>query len=243
MAVAIPILMSATGATAAVAGALGVSAMAVTVGTGLLVAATGIGAKVNKAASKVFGEDLVSFANLAGGLAMAAGWDPAGMLGGATEAASGALATAAGQTADQMSTLNDLAGGGLVDAATSGAEAYIAPSLTQMVEPSAGSVFEGFNKATGAPNLDRLSISSNGASVAAGDLKTDGALATASKWWDKQTPQVKAALIQTAGSAVSGAAQGYAHAKDQERQDSRDRVYKSGSGVRFNYGSKAGKGG
>ena len=61
--------MSATGASAAIAGAIGVSG--ITAGVVSTVASvafqvTGVKDKINKAASKVFGEDLVGFANIAG---------------------------------------------------------------------------------------------------------------------------------------------------------------------------------
>lgn len=84
MAIAIPILMSVTGASAAISAAIGVSAITagvVTAGAGVLAAATGVGSKINKAASKVFGEDLVNAANMVGGVAFAAGWNPGDGLG------------------------------------------------------------------------------------------------------------------------------------------------------------------
>lgn len=55
MAIAVPFIAS----------ALGASTM-VSVGIGITFAVTGINDKINKAASKVFGEDLVNFANIAG---------------------------------------------------------------------------------------------------------------------------------------------------------------------------------
>ena len=95
MAIAVPILLSATGASAAIAGVVGgalgmtISAGLVTAATGVLVGFSGIGKSINKAASKVFGEDLVNFANLAGGIAMASGWNPGQTWSSLTGAASG----------------------------------------------------------------------------------------------------------------------------------------------------------
>jgi hypothetical protein len=66
MAVAIPFIMSATGASAAIGAAIGISATAVSALTSVAFAVTGINDKINKAASKVFGEDLVKIGNLFG---------------------------------------------------------------------------------------------------------------------------------------------------------------------------------
>lgn len=65
MAVAVPLIM----------GAAGASTLA-TVATTLVLGATGINAKIDKAASKVFGEDLVKIGNIAGAAFMA--WDAFG---------------------------------------------------------------------------------------------------------------------------------------------------------------------
>ena len=72
MAIIVPIVMAASGASAAVAGALTV-ALGTTISTTLVTAVTslafqvaGVNSKINKAASKVFGEDLVNVVNIAG---------------------------------------------------------------------------------------------------------------------------------------------------------------------------------
>ena len=66
MAIAIPFLMSATGASAAIGAAVGLSATMVGTIASVVFQVTGVNDKINKAASKVFGEDLVKFANIAG---------------------------------------------------------------------------------------------------------------------------------------------------------------------------------
>lgn len=98
MAIAIPFLMSATGASAAIGAAVGLSATMVGTIASVVFQVTGVNDKINKAASKVFGEDLVKFANIAGaGYAMFnGGFD----IGGGGEAAAGlSKATLDGTTA------------------------------------------------------------------------------------------------------------------------------------------------
>lgn len=65
MAMAIPLLIANTGIGAAVAGAIGVSATTLAAVTSVAFQVTGINDKINKAASKVFGEDLVKLGNIA----------------------------------------------------------------------------------------------------------------------------------------------------------------------------------
>lgn len=123
MAIAIPILMSATGASAAIGAAVGLSAAAVTTLTTITFAVTGISEKINKAASKVFGEDLVMVGNIFGAAygafsgafgatdGAAAAGDAAGFVGeGAASGVPGwdAAYSAAG---GEMGSLADLAGG------------------------------------------------------------------------------------------------------------------------------------
>jgi hypothetical protein len=81
MAIAVPIIMAYSGATAAISTAIGLTAAVgatagaaiVGIGTGLVMQATGVNDKINRAASKVFGEDVVKVANIAGSIALAAG--------------------------------------------------------------------------------------------------------------------------------------------------------------------------
>lgn len=66
MAIAVPLLLANTAAGAAIAGAVGVSVGTLAVATSVVFQVTGVNDKINKAASKVFGEDLVKVANIAG---------------------------------------------------------------------------------------------------------------------------------------------------------------------------------
>lgn len=72
MAIIVPIVMAVSGASTAIAGALTValgttvSASLVTAVTSLAFQVAGVNSKINKAASKVFGEDLVNVVNIAG---------------------------------------------------------------------------------------------------------------------------------------------------------------------------------
>ena len=66
MAIAIPFLIASTATGAAVAAAIGVTAATLATVTTIAFAVTGINEKINKAASNVFGEDLVKVVNIAG---------------------------------------------------------------------------------------------------------------------------------------------------------------------------------
>ena len=120
MAIAIPFLMSATGASAAIGAAVGISATMVGTIASVVFQVTGINDKINKAASKVFGEDLVKFANIAGaGYAMFnGGFDIGGAdAGGAASAIDPSSAGAINgmdAASDAFSAANSAAGGGLV---------------------------------------------------------------------------------------------------------------------------------
>ena len=120
MAIAVPFIMAASGASAAIGAAVGISATMVSAIASVAFQVTGINDKINKAASKVFGEDLVKFANIAGaGYAMFnGGFD----IGGAADAGGAASAidpSSAGAVngmdaaSDAFSAANSAAGGGL----------------------------------------------------------------------------------------------------------------------------------
>lgn len=66
MAIAIPILMAATGAGAAIGAAVGISATMATMITSVAFSVTGISSKIDKAAASVFGDDLVKVADIFG---------------------------------------------------------------------------------------------------------------------------------------------------------------------------------
>ncbi|MBI5270697.1 MAG: hypothetical protein HY856_13580 [Burkholderiales bacterium] len=79
MAIAIPIIMAYAGTATAVSAAIGLTAAVgatvgsaiVSIGVGAALQASGINDKINKAASKVFGEDVVKVANIAGTIFLA----------------------------------------------------------------------------------------------------------------------------------------------------------------------------
>ena len=111
--------MSATGASAAIAGAIGVSG--ITAGVVSTVASvafqvTGVNDKINKAASKVFGEDLVGFANIAGAVygAVNGGFD----IGKGGELASGAGEALSKAALDGTTDLGFNSAAGAYDVAT-----------------------------------------------------------------------------------------------------------------------------
>ncbi len=111
--------MSATGASAAIGAAVGLSATMVGTIASVAFQVTGVNDKINKAASKVFGDDLVKFANIAGaGYAMFnGGFDIGGAdAGGAASAIDPSSAGAVNgmdAASDAFSAANSAAGGGL----------------------------------------------------------------------------------------------------------------------------------
>lgn len=140
MAVVVPFIMAASGASAAIGAAVGISATMVSTIASVAFQVTGINDKINKAASKVFGEDLVKFANIAGaGYAMFNGgfdigggatdasslWDVNGM-----DAASDAFSAAGGTVSDGLTAMTPatemtgLAGGELSKSALDGTNAF-----------------------------------------------------------------------------------------------------------------------
>lgn len=122
MAIAVPFLMSATGASAAIGAAVGVSATMVSTVASIAFQVTGINDKINKAASKVFGEDLVKFANIAGavygavngGFDIGKGADAAGGAASAIDASSAGAINGMDAASDAFSAANSAAGGSLV---------------------------------------------------------------------------------------------------------------------------------
>lgn len=237
MAVAVPILLSATGASAAIGAAVGVSAGIVTAGAGLLVGATGIGKSINKAASKVFGEDLVNVANLAGGIALASGWNPgetwsslAGSSSGGGALSSGVGAPAGGaQPAMDLST-SDIGVGGA--SAGGGAAQVVDQPASAMRLAERNSYSSDPNAAATRAAVDR------GAVQASPGGALSRVLDKASEAWDKAGDRTKAALITTGGQALAGMAQGYETAKDRAEKRRRERIYQSGSGLTNTYGPR-----
>lgn len=253
MAVAVPMLMAATGASAAVGAAIGVSATIVTAATGVLVGATSIGSKINKAASKVFGKDVVNFANIAGSVFMATGGDPANLFGGG----SGAAAAGANAAGGALSA----AGGALAEPFAAGAEA-----LSSAAAPSfdTSGMFGGAADAASTmlpppnvfgaqpPGFQVGSVLNNGPAAMdprvppvsqPGGMPGGGALKTASEWWSRQTDPVKSALIQVGGQTLAGTAQGVSKAREmkdlREERLRREAIFNSGSRLNAAYGPRA----
>lgn len=237
MAIAVPILASMTGASAAIGAAIGISANLVTLGVGVLTTVTGIGAKIDKAAAKVFGKDLVLGANLLGGFAMAAGWNPAdGLKLGDLTIGGGGGGTSPGGSIDGLGASIDAAGG--VDAVANGGISGIdgaTGAVTTVSMPGQNAMrlgeIQGYESSAAGSAATK-------AAVAPG-MAPKGVLDQVGQWFDKQPEKVKAALITVGGNAVAGAAQGYASAKEQERaieeRKRRERLFNSGSGTEYTY--------
>lgn len=163
MAIAVPLLMTATGAGAALGAALSISATMATALTTVAFSVTGISDKINKAAASVFGEDLVMVGNIFGaaygafgggfgigdaaagtgadainGMDLASDQFTAAGTGGAGDF--GSLAEMAGESMDSMGALADGAYGGeaaLESSQLAGMES-MAPSQTLSPMASGG---------------------------------------------------------------------------------------------------------
>ena len=129
MAIVIPYLIASTAAGAAAAAAIGVTATTLATLTTVAFAVTGINDKINKAASNVFGEDLVKVANIVGTVygAYNGGFD---------------ISSGGGALADGVSTASDYSAsmlarqGGAAAVPTAGLEGAVATSVV----PAAASV-------------------------------------------------------------------------------------------------------
>lgn len=229
MAVAIPILIAATAAGATAAAAIGISATALAIGTGLVLQVTGVNAKINKAASKVFGDKLVTVANIAGSIFLGA--QAAGLIGGAADAAGGALASAAGSAAP----------GGAQAAANA------AWSAGGAAEVAGGAGVSGLTGVDAAQQVANATWSSGGAAEAAamkapsafdsslsaakqGATKVGEGLATA---WNKLGDKGQSALMQIGGQALTGASQGKAAEEAEKARIANENRYRSGSGLSY----------
>lgn len=230
MAVAVPIIMAAAGATTTQI-----------IVTSLVLTAVGANDAINEAATDVFGQDLVNIGNVAGGLYLAFGGGFGGGFGGVSGAES------AGSVVD--------ATGGLETAAESVANAgamgvdYSAMVDRAAAKPVAG--FDGGGALGNVPASQPLTIESSSAlgqvrpAVAASPASAttnpftgawDKAADLAGKAWDgfkNMDPKTQAALLQIGGGALSGWAQGK-QIQDMERmkQDFEAR-YRSGSGLPY----------
>lgn len=223
MAVAIPIIMSATGASAAIGASLGaalgvgaISATAISIGTGLVMAATGISAKIDKAASKVFGKDLVTVANIAGGLYLAAG----GFSGGEASGGFAGDATAAGYDPGFGTS------GGIIPTEVAGA----APVWSQAGADTMGALVRAnVDAAGGAATMAQAPA----ATIAQPQTGVGGALSKVGAAWDKAAPTTKSALIQAGGNLLAGVAQGKAEEAAMDKRFEQEARYRSGSGLPY----------
>lgn len=227
MAVAIPLIVMAAGS--GVAAAIGVSVTTLAIGTGLVLQATGINTKINKAASKVFGEKLVNIANIAGSVFIGA--SAAGLLAGAGEAAGGALAGAA-------------------SAAEGGAQAAAnaAWSAGGAAEVAGGAGVSGLAGVDAAQNVANATFGSGGAAEVAGGIKAptefQGALKVAQQGatkvgeglasaWNKMGDKGQAAALQIGGQMLSGASAGKAAEEAEKKRIANENRYRSGSGLSY----------
>lgn len=215
MAVIIPIAMAYAGATTATIAF-----------TTIAMAVTGVSAKVDRAASKVFGEDVVKFANIAGAIYMAG----SGAFGGGEAAAAGdGLGSVVDATGGMETAVGSTANTGVPAAvdATGGLETATPP-------PS------GVSEATSNVGVQLKPIEPQGALARAAQPKGDSVAAKlgelpgkAADAFAKLDPRVQAALVQVGGGALSGFAQGKAREAELERIEQENRRYRSGSGLPY----------
>lgn len=253
MAVAIPLLVAyAAGAAGVTATVAGIAATAAAV----VAAKTGISEKVNKAASNVFGEDLVKVANIAGAAYMAySSFTGEGMFG---AGAGGGEAAATSTTTGEMAHASlDAADAAMGAAATPGAaEAAAAGDLSAMgvAQPATAGVLD-----VGAPAGATVTVRGQplervaGAGQAPSGVRTSGTefkpdIATrVGDFWNKAGDQTRAALITVGGNTIAGSARSAAEAKQLEEQrrieEERRRRFQTGSGILIGgnafYGARA----
>jgi len=212
MAVAVPLLMSAAGVGTAVSIAVGVG-----------MAVTGIGAKINKAASKVFGKGLVNAFNIIG--------TAYGIAGGF----SGASPT---QVWDNITSGNFFAGVGgssAADAASSAPIAGAAPgdygAFGSGMSETAAAGASGGGSGFGGVGVDP-SVGSPATGALDAIRKGDGSAGEAiSKTWKGMSPATQSAALTVGGQVLAGYSQQKA-AEEQERMRREDEArYRSGSGL------------
>lgn len=238
MAIAIPLIMAASGASAALGAAIGVSASLVSVGVGVLGAVSGISDKVNKAASKVFGDDLVQVGNIAGAAFMAFG---GGFPGGGPSGAELEAANAA-----------DMAGG--LNPAINPA---VAPVDAGALSEAMGGTMPSAEAATQlGSNADKLATAADttvAPSAAAGPSAATAAQPTgalgrigdtigkfAGKAYDSLTTAPKGGvspLWKIGGDLLAGAGSAYQRRKDMEAQMEAQQNYERERDARFRVGS------
>lgn len=224
MAVAIPLIVMAAGAGAAAA--IGVSVTTLAIGTGLVLQATGINAKINKAASKVFGEKLVNIANIAGSVFIGA--SAAGLLG-AAEGASSLASTAASAVPEGVAAAADAAdlamAQGLPGASTASSLSGGASAANQL---AAGTGVPPVGGGLPAPSIGEptgiLKQAQQGATKIGEGLKSA---------WNSMGDKGQAAALQIGGQMLSGASAGKAAEEAEKQRIANENRYKSGSGLTY----------
>lgn len=242
MAIIVPIIMVAMGA-----------GTALTVGVSLALAATGINAAIDKAASKVFGKDLVKIGNIAGAVFMGA--QGAGLFDSAASAGTSAvsegasavsgmdLAADAGTAASSAGNSVSAAAGAMDGAAQGGAlQAMGSGSNGQWDVPGSG-ISADQARYGAVENSAASTAKPAGAPTAGGAPSTappPGAppKPTSDSVWDKATGAWKSlgdrgqgALLQVGGNLLSGMANSAAQAKAAADQRAYESKYRSGSGL------------
>jgi hypothetical protein len=198
--------------------------------TTIALAATGASAKVDKAAGRVFGEDTVKFANIAGAIYMAG----SGMLTGGEASAAGGTA-AAPDMSSAIAAAGD-GGGAATTAAMGGPEAAL--SAVSGAGDSSTAAMTASNVSNAAPALQpqpqagpvpqpKVAPPPNAGSSLA-DLPSRAADA-----FGRLDPRVQAALVQVGGGALSGYAQGKAREEELDRMEAENRRYRSGSNLPY----------
>lgn len=226
MAVAIPLLMTAAGASTAV-----------TLGVSLAAGITGLSASIDRAATKVFGKDLVQIGNIAGAIALATGSVPD--LSGATSAGASA-GTLAGNGAEILGGAIDagglnLAGDGVLAQAggASGGLTLDPVSASGGGLDLAGSAAQASAEVGTKAALTQPLAANSGATSATGGSWTDKLSGT----WKSLGDKGQAAAVQVGGSLLTGAASGYANAQAQkdvlDEQRRNNETYRTGSHLRY----------
>lgn len=246
MAIAVPVIMAATG--------VGAGAI---LATSLVLGATGANDKINSAASKIFGKDTVKIANLAGAMYMAyqafgsgaggsesldpgaAGLETAGAapldgsgLTGVSSPLTAVPEAVAGAT-DVTGAVSATPGGGALSAATGpGARLDL---LAPQAQP--GASFDIQTAATSeaaqpvlgaavAPQAPMAPAAPSGANAVSNVINRVGST------FKGMSPQAQGALVLVGGQVVGGWAQGRAQDKAAQAQRDYDAQYRSGSGLK-----------
>jgi hypothetical protein len=232
--------------------AVGASTTAIVV-TSVALAVTGISAKIDKAASKVFGEDVVKFANIAGAVFMAAGGSEWLSQAGASAGSGTDTAINGLDLADDASALADGASGAGGEAVASSTPGVVDASMEAALAENAASAYAPM---TDAQMLGGFEADAGGlAGVTASDPtamapptstpQSSGALSRATQttpnaagtgtapgsgpfdkvaqFWNSSDPKTRGALLQVGGNLLSGGMQGYAQGKQLEQQQAYER--------------------